>query len=283
MSSSHFPLPAKISLPYYAHYKQLIPLQSLNNTHYTVLSFLFAALTPCFPRSSPLRRGFLLLQVALIVQVFIIPPPSNVPNTAVLYTFGVLGGNLLARYFDRLYIHVPEEEFHRINIDGSVEDARNLSSVRKFWWAFELLAVTRGIGWNWRVSGIPQSSPPTRLQFLRSRLLKYIAMYAGLHLTHLSCKNILNGFAEVSSPQLQKVLLSFTSSPVFLFPFVVLGWAITIYSHFGLLMLPLSLLCVGMRVGPSGWQRVESWPPNFGSLKEAYSIRRFWGYAHFEP
>lgn len=253
--------------------------QPFNNLHYTVLAFLLAALTSCIPRDSLLlRRGILLLHIICVAQVFIAPPPSNVPNTAVLYTFGVLGANLLFRYFDRLYVCVPETAFHRINGDGSKEDASKLPPIQRFFWASELFGSARGIGWNWSVSNFRKSPSQIRPRFLRTNLLKYVAMYAGLYLTGLCGRGILNGFENVSTPLLREALLAVTSNVVFLYTFILLGWAITIYSHFGIMMLPLSLLCVGLQVGPRAWRETESWPPNFGSFDSAYSNRRFWGY-----
>lgn len=192
-------------------------------------------------------------------------------------------GNLLLRYVDRIFLRVPESAFHRIRADGSKDDASKLSPIRRFLWVFELVSVTRGIGWGWRVSGIHRLSPQTRALFLRTRLVKYVAMYAGLYLTGLSCRSILYGFTNVSDPRLRNALLSLTSNTVFLYVFIVLGSWMTVYSHFALFTLPLSLLCVGLKIGPSAWQHIESWPPNFGSLKEAYSISRFWGYVVRPP
>lgn len=258
--------------------------QPLNNLHFTVLAFLLAVLTSCIPHESLLlRRGILLLHIACVVQVFIAPPPSDVPNTAVLYTFGVLGGNLLVRYFDRLYVRVPEKAFHRINADGSKEDASKLPAVQRFLWASELFGVTRGIGWDWCIKTIRKSPPQTRSQYLRTHLLKYVAMYTGLYLTGLCGRGILNGFENVANPLLREILVALMSNTLFLYAFIVMGWAITIYSHFGLAMLPLQLLCVGLQVGPHTWREMESWSPSFGSLKSAYSIRRFWGYVNVNP
>lgn len=275
---------SNVSFSHDEHSKSLFaPFETLNNVNCAGLSFLFALLMICAPQGSPLRYGILFLQVTFVVQAFIAPPPSNIPNTAVIYTSGVLMGNLLLRYVDRIYLRVPESAFHRVRADGSKEDARKLSPTRRFLWVFELVSVTRGIGWDWRVSGIPRLSPQTRTQFLRTRLVKYLAMYAGLYLTGLSCRSILDGFTNVSDPRLRNALLLLTSNTVFLYVFIVLGSWMTVYSHFALFTLPLSLLCVGLEIGPSAWQHIESWPPNFGSLKEAYSIRRFWGYVVRPP
>lgn len=263
----------------------------LNNTHYTALAFLLACLVPSFTPQSALRQGLFSLQVLFTVLVFIAPPPSNVPNTAVLYTAGVFGGNLLARYVDRLYLRIPEHAFsrqvHDPHSNGILvhpktevatkrlarEDATRLAGTQKFFWTFELLTVTRGIGWNWRVDGIPsQPARLPRIRFVRSCLARWVTMYTSLHLFDMSCCAILTSFPSVRDPWIRATLISLTSNPIFL------GWAVTIYSHFALLMLPVAMACVGMRVGPAAWQEPESWPPNFGSFKEAYSIRRFWGY-----
>ena len=252
--------------------------QPLNNLHYVILAFLLAVCTTCIPHDSLLqRRGLLLLHIACVAQIFIAPPPLDVPNTAALYTFEVLGANLVVRYFDRLYTNVPEHAFHRISADGSQEDATKLPIIQSFLWASERFGSTRGIGWNWCVTNIRKPPPQPRSQFLRTHLLKYVAMYAGLYLTGLCCRSILNGFENVSNPHLREFLVAVTSRAVFLYIFIVLGWAITIYSHFGLIMLPLSLLCVGLQVGPRAWRDMENWPPSFGSLKSASSIRRCWG------
>ena len=279
------------------HNKAQSSFEPLNNTHYTALAFLLACLIPSFTPQSALRRGLLLLQMLFAVLVFIAPPPSNISNTAVLYTAGVLSGNLLARYVDRVYLHTPEQEFSRLVHDPLSnttpvqptteaatkqlvrEDSTSLIGTQKLLWTFELLTVTRGIGWNWRVTGIPsQRAQLPRIRFVQSCLAKWVTMYASLHLFNLACCAILESFPSIRDPWLRATLVSLTSNTIFLYTFLILGWAVTIHSHFALLMLPLSMACVGMKVGPKAWQEPESWPPNFGSFKDAYSIRRFWGY-----
>lgn len=115
----------------------------------------------------------------------------------------------------------------------------------------------------------------SRAQFLRSCVVKYVAMYAGLYLMDVSCSSVLDSFNSIRNSHLRASLISLTENAFFLYPFIVLGWAITIYSHFALLMLPLAIVCVGLKVGPRFWREVNAWPPNFGSFKNAYSIRRF--------
>lgn len=249
----------------------------LDSHQCTALAFLLAVLTVSFPHGSVLRRGLLLLHITVLAQAYFAPAPLNVTNVAALYVHGVLLGNLTARFIDRLYLRVPEKAFHRL-VNGKAEDPNQLPWLQKVLWALELFSVTRGIGWNWRVSGIPGSGEQSRRQFLQHCLLKYIAMYTCLYLTTAICQGILTGFQNLHNSNLQGVLVLMTDNAVSLFSFIILGWALIVYSHFGIMMLPLQMLCVGLRVGPRAWQSPESWPPNFGSISEAYSIRQFWGY-----
>ncbi|RDL32626.1 uncharacterized protein BP5553_09082 [Venustampulla echinocandica] len=256
---------------------KLLPWHGITNVQYTFLSVILAALTPCFQHGSTFRRGALLLQITCVVQAFFAPPPPQETSTAVLYTSGVLMGVIAARSFDRLYIHVPEETFHRINKTGEKEDAKTLSSWQKFLWGLELMLTTRGIGWDWKVSGIPKHPPQSRREFLKTRLLKWTLLYIGLTLTTIISQTILEEFSGVSNDNLREFLVAATSNNISLYAIIALGWTMTVYSHFGILMLPLGFLCVGFNIGPKTWQEVEAWPPNFEVLNLAYSIRRLWG------
>ncbi|KAJ5769073.1 hypothetical protein N7520_003632 [Penicillium odoratum] len=247
----------------------------LDSRHYTALAFILAVCIPQTTHGSALRYGLLLLQIGSAVQAFFAPPPP-VLDVALLYTSGVFMGNMLARYIDRLYIHTPETSFYRVqNVSSSsitppkLEDISNTPLSARIFWAFELISVTRGIGWNWRVAGIPKPSvASTRFQFAASQLLRWVAMYTGLNLVTLACRTILSN----PNPSLN------IPGDLHIHILIVVGFITTIYSHFAILILPLSAICVGLQVGPRSWREVSSWPPNFGSITEAYSIRRFWGY-----
>jgi len=141
----------------------------------------------------------------------------------------------------------------------------------------ELMSVTRGIGWNWQVSGIPKSKPQTRASFLLTRVSIIVAMYVALYLTAVSCQSILEGFGDVQDDDTRRLLLRVTGNTMFLRCFIVVGWSVCVYGHFAIVEIPISLACVGLGIGPRKWRTVESWAPNFGSFREAYSIRRFWG------
>lgn len=253
------------------------PLSHLPFTYYLVLSFLLAVVTISLPQHTLLRRASLLLQISIVAQGFLTStPPPNTPAAAI-NVFGLLFGTLTARYLDRLYLHTPEDKFHRIKADGTKDDARQLSPWEKALWAAELLGTTRGIGWDWEVSGIPRPKRQSRLGFVCGQLVRFVGMFAALYLVGLTARNIQSGFPSVAPPALREGLVDTAATPLFLYLFVAVGYAVTIYAHLGYITLPLSMLCVGLRVGPRAWQEPEAWPPNFGSLGDAYTLRRFWG------
>jgi hypothetical protein len=239
------------------------------------LSLVTTVLTPCFRRGSVQRYGMLALQIYFTVQAYL-APVKPAANLAVTYSSGVLLGNLTLRYLDRLYLHVPEEVFRRVDKSGAEEKPDTLSLGQKLWWSAELLTTTRGIGWNWRVPGTPKGAARARASFILDRGLRWIIMYGGVYLAERACKGILEEWAELAEGPMRSLLLAVTRHGAFLYAFivVVLGW--TVYTHFVMLTLPLALLCVGLGIGPTSWRQPEAWPATFGSLGEAYSLRRFW-------
>jgi len=274
------------------------PWKNTSNVSFLLLSIFIATLTPLLPPHSFFRRGLFTLHLFLLCQAFLARAPPQVTNPAILYTSGVLLGVVTARAFDRLWSCIPEERFHRlikiksnhakekgdhnVEFDFINEDACTLNPFQRWLWALELTTVTRGIGWDWRVSGIPNhnidlGSPHRSRRFVVFSLLRLCTMYGSLYLVSWFSRVILNGFENVGDAQLRERLVWVTEHTVIVYVLIAIGWGVTIYSHFGMLMLPLGVLCVGLRVGPRAWQEVEAWPPNFGNWREAYSIRRWWG------
>ena len=240
-----------------------------------VLSFVTAVLVPCFRRRSVQRAGVLALQIYFTAQAYIAPIKSA-GNFAITYSSGLLLGNLTLRYLDRLYLHTPEDEFRRVEKDGTEEDPDTLSWMQKLGWSAELLMVTRGVGWNWRVKGTPKAPSRKRTSFVLDRLIRWIAMYGAIFLAERACESILNEWSHVPDGMLRSTLQAVTQNTLFLYAWIVLVFGFTIYTHFAMLILPLSLLCVGFGIGPTRWRQPEAWPATFGSLTEAYSLRRFW-------
>lgn len=240
-----------------------------------VLSFVTAVLVPCFRRGSAQRMGILALQIYFTTQAYTAPVKSA-GNLAITYSSGLLLGNLTLRYLDRLYLHNPEEEFRRVDEKGVEENPKTLSWLQKLGWSAELLMVTRGVGWNWRVKGTPHAPRRGRLGFALDRLVRWIAMYGAIFAAERACEGILNEWAQIPDGILKTALQAVTQNTVFLYVWIVLIFGLCIYTHFAMLVLPLSLFCVGFGIGPTRWKHPEAWPATFGSVTEAYSLRRFW-------
>ncbi|KAK7180695.1 uncharacterized protein CC84DRAFT_1191013 [Paraphaeosphaeria sporulosa] len=242
-----------------------------------LLSFITAVLVPCFRRGSVERSGMLALQVYFTVQAYLAPvKPTG--NLVMSYQSGLLLGNLTLRYLDRLYLHVPEDEFRRTHENGVEERPETLSMGQKLGWSAELLLITRGVGWNWRVKGTPKATSRRRTAFVLDRLLRWVAIYGGIFLAERVCEGILSEWAQLPEGLIKSGLLAVTQSSMFLYVWIVLVMGLTIYTHFAMLVLPLALLCVGCGIGPVRWRQPDAWPATFGSLAEAYSLRRFWSH-----
>lgn len=99
-------------------------------------------------------------------------------------------------------------------------------------------------------------------------------------MTAETANNILNDFRSITDPKLQAALVSVEKNDIFVYLFILLGSSAIIYSLFGIPMLSLQILCVGLHIGTRGWQDPEAWPPNLGRISEPYSIRRLCGYVH---
>lgn len=252
--------------------------QTIKQLDYQVclgLSFVTAVLTPCFRRGSVQRYGILALQIYFTVQAYFAPvKPSE--NLAVVYTSRVLLGNLTLRYFDRLYLRAPEDAFYRVDDRGAQEKSDALTPIQKLWWSAELFLVTRGVGWNWRISGMPKSPGRTRATFVLGQASRWVVMYVSVWAVERACANILDEWAQLPDGPVKSGLLAISRNTAFLYVFITFAFSLTAYTHFEMLSLPLSLLCVGLKVGPTRWRQPDAWPATFGSFGEAYSLRRFW-------
>ncbi|PYI11838.1 hypothetical protein BO78DRAFT_358608 [Aspergillus sclerotiicarbonarius CBS 121057] len=148
--------------------------------------------------------------------------------------------------------------------------------------AFAILQTYRGIGTKWQAKNVPQQpsvlqrNPPSRAQFIRRQMA--IAIWEALSLvfvlivfvphirphfggTYLYGPGREYMYADSSIEQLlarvkSAFILGFPGSMLFLDSTYRMG----------------SIFAVG-----AGISTVDSWPPVFGSLRESYTVRGFWG------
>ncbi|RAK97495.1 acetyltransferase pyr8 [Aspergillus ibericus CBS 121593] len=156
------------------------------------------------------------------------------------------------------------------------------STKDKLVFAFSILQSLRGIGTKWQARNVPQQplvlrrNPPSRAQYIQRQIaiiiwealsLIWVLMLFVPHVKPDHDGIYLYGpgrefsYADSSVEQLlarAKVafVLGFPGSMLFLDSSYRMG----------------SILAIG-----TGISKVESWPPVFGSLRESYTVRGFWG------
>ncbi|MCJ1432183.1 hypothetical protein MMC27_001539 [Xylographa pallens] len=146
--------------------------------------------------------------------------------------------------------------------------------------SFGLFAATstRYVGTPYQVKEIPSFSTrdptyvPSRLEFLRGKLLGILLCYLILDLAASSAQPDLN--TVLYAPDNISLFSNSISSEKLITRTVsTLGFGIFMYCLMWSYMGLLGVIAVG-----SGLSEPRYWPPAFGPLKEAYSLRRFWGF-----
>lgn len=137
---------------------------------------------------------------------------------------------------------------------------------------------TRNIGTPFEVPGIPHFSTkdpnyvPSKATFLREKAMLLLSCYLILDIMTLASQPdqnpVLYNTSRVSwmnSSNLSMEQLITRSASV-------LGFWISLYCIIQAYMGSVAFLSVAL-----GFSQVESWPPGFGPISEAYTVRRFWG------
>lgn len=137
---------------------------------------------------------------------------------------------------------------------------------------------TRNVGTSFQVSGVPNFSStdpdfvPSRSVFLRQKAQLLLCCYLVLDtLTFMSQPDqnpILYSPARLSWTEprnwsLENLIVRSTT---------VFGFGVSVYCIIQAYIGSVAFISVAL-----GFSNVKSWPPGFGSISEAYSLRRFWG------
>jgi hypothetical protein len=157
--------------------------------------------------------------------------------------------------------------------------ARGDSSEDKAIAAWCLLFNLRNVNTSWSIKGLPTFSRdhpehvPNKGEFLRRRI-------ANIFITYLALDAIFASLPapkpEIDVPEYKQALFSrigdITLEEIIARPITVLLPAFSIYGIFTVAYNIASVTAVF-----SGRSEPRNWPPLFGSFREAYTLRRFWG------
>ncbi|KAI1439026.1 membrane bound O-acyl transferase family-domain-containing protein [Xylaria sp. CBS 124048] len=150
-------------------------------------------------------------------------------------------------------------------------------SLRKLLWAAALVFNMRGIGWNYQVKNVPSlsaRSARSRLDFIATRFVAAayflfmidLASHATVNIFYTNEQTLVAG--DVDSKYLRiwdhrSLIWSFIRG---------LTFAVQPYYGIQLQYTVSSIIAVGL-----GISKPADWPPSFGKLSEATSLRKFWG------
>ena len=154
----------------------------------------------------------------------------------------------------------------------------NPSGLQRLRFGFHLSVSTRKVGTSYQVKGVSSFSTkdtrylPSREAFLLNKALVLLICYLVLDLSTLTSQpdqnQVLYHDARISMFDLNNLTLE----QLLVRSVTTLGFWLNVYCIIEFYMGPFAFFTVGI-----GASKIECWPPGFGPVSEAYSIRRFWG------
>lgn len=232
--------------------------------------------------ASNLRLGVLPLNIVCLFEI--LPKCLNASGTVLLAALlGAHSATFLVQYIDTALVtrwSVDADGYLRQHRQS--QDQAGLGPAISRWPRFRLglyIAVsTRMIGTPYQVVGVPPSSRqdpnyfPGKLTFLLQKLVVLVRCYLFLDLSSFLSQPEQNpqlfhpgtiSWLDTQNLSFERLIIRCTS---------VLGFWTSLYCIIEAYMGLLGFLSVG-----SGLSDVKQWPPGFGSVTEAYTLRRFWG------
>ncbi|KAJ3712720.1 membrane bound O-acyl transferase family-domain-containing protein [Lentinula raphanica] len=182
-----------------------------------------------------------------------------------------LGSTLGFFIFNALHLLVlvdPLEEYwHKTRPRPSEWKAR-------VYWVWQTIVSLRGFGWNYQIHNLPATPKAGRDR------LEYCFYALRQSLLHLYLVDVMqNTIRTVPFLRLSNIPLDSNSSTIYSFLLWciqrfarVAVWFFGGYAGICFYYYTVALICVG-----SGYSEAGDWPKVFGNLKEAYSLRNFWG------
>lgn len=227
------------------------------------------ALSLCvIPFFIPSRPLAILSTFPLLFFLLLYRPNYTSGSAAGDYNSGVHG--MFLAYLDFVILSLAEGEDVRYVGDGKLANGKGIAEQDlKSWyqrliWTLRLMIMpNRGIGWNWRVKGVPED-PDVGLpkwSYVRRRVFGGLVTY----LRSLTALYVL-GMATTLQAEVKDIWMWTILN-------AVIGWCGAIWAWNGINFVNNFAAAITVSIGLCGqWE----WPPMTGNLPDAWSVRQMW-------
>lgn len=153
-------------------------------------------------------------------------------------------------------------------------------------WAIGVVANPRGIGAKWQIKNLPPFSRedpkyiPPRLWFIVDRVLTGFIIYGMMEMFNVTHQNIYinnlqNGDYDEDKESVIRRIRDVSLRELFIRAWLPLDTLFVVWCQHRYLHSFVSAIAVTLGDEPSRW------PPLYGDVREAYSLRRFWRHVFF--
>ena len=246
--------------------------------------FLFEVLYTTFfypTRRRAYRVVALTVMVHLATQIYLSPEVTDSARLRYAMGFMVASRLMFVAYillaegpFPDSWRRLRDEVHEGTDASSSDKAPSNFPLTKKLWWMVDIAWGTRMIGWVQEPHGMPPHPSPSRRTFLWKTSSKFI-------------KNVIIADLATSvlalSPAFDNRVHDPTDGPETYLAAVpllhrvpyVLSWIVEMATTASATQNIIALVCVGL-----GYSSPTLWPDAWGSWRDAYTVRKLWGYAH---
>ena len=203
--------------------------------------------------------------------------PLDVPSTmgtSTAFTFAYTAYILYVEgSFPDNWRRVRDEVRVKADSDGSENVPSNFPFMKKFWWMLDLAFSARLVGWLQEPRDhLPPHPQSSRREFFRNTFLKLIVSAILLDITTLASVQG-TGFdsrahGSTDGPETYLATVPFLRRVPY-----VLAWGIRVGNLVTVPHSIVALVCVGL-----GGSSPTLWPDIWGRWRDAYTVRKLWGY-----
>ncbi|KAE9398121.1 hypothetical protein BT96DRAFT_920997 [Gymnopus androsaceus JB14] len=235
---------------------------------YVILPHIFLALILAF--RLPRWTHYVFLACYIYISTFALMSSDKLRTGHAWPDFS-MGSSVGTCLFNALHMLVLVDplKVYRHRRDNPGVEPEGLSWAGRVYWALCATVSLRGIGWNYQMPHIPSAHHTprgrTRFSLYALRQVLFCVFLVDLAQTILQ---------DPQSPQdLDSELYSLRSLSYPQRVFYTATWFITAYASINACYFTCALVFVGLL----GYSEEQDWPPFFGDLTDAYSVRNFWG------